>query len=66
MQTSTTPPRIIVHGGVWSIPDELVPAHKQGIQRALETVYPKLESGEINAQEAVVQVVCVFLSTPTN
>jgi beta-aspartyl-peptidase (threonine type) len=30
-------PSLIVHGGAWNIPDELLPECRTGIRRALET-----------------------------
>ena len=58
------PIRLIVHGGAWSIPDEMDTAHLQGVQKALEEVYPALQSG-ISALEAVERAVNILEEDPT-
>lgn len=58
------PIRLIVHGGAWSIPDEMDTAHLDGVQRALELVYPALQAG-ISALEAVEQAVNILEEDPT-
>ncbi|MBX2873308.1 MAG: isoaspartyl peptidase/L-asparaginase [Saprospiraceae bacterium] len=58
------PIRLIVHGGAWSIPDEMDAAHLNGVQKALETVYPALQAG-ISALQAVEQAVNILEEDPT-
>ncbi|NET31663.1 MAG: asparaginase [Cyanothece sp. SIO1E1] len=58
------PIRLIVHGGAWSIPDEMDTAHLQGVQRALGEVYPALQAG-ISALEAVERAVNILEEDPT-
>lgn len=55
--------RLIVHGGAWSIPDEHVNAHLEGVQMAIETVWPRLERG-ISALDAVQAAVEVLEAHP--
>ncbi len=38
-------PVLIVHGGAWAIPDEMVEAHRQGLAHALTRGYSVLERG---------------------
>jgi beta-aspartyl-peptidase (threonine type) len=45
-------PRLIVHGGAWSIPDSLLDAHLEGIRSAVCNIFPQLESG-LSAIDAV-------------
>lgn len=51
-------PVLIVHGGAWDIPDDLVEPHRQGVANALATGYALLEKGasSIDAVEAAVAV----------
>jgi beta-aspartyl-peptidase (threonine type) len=51
-------PTLLVHGGAWAIPDDMVEAHRQGVSRALAAGYLLLESGSsaIDAVEAAVAV----------
>ncbi len=58
------PIRLIVHGGAWSIPDEMDTAHLQGVQRALAEVYPALQAG-ISALDAVERAVNILEEDPT-
>lgn len=58
------PIRLIVHGGAWSIPDEMDTAHLAGVRNALETVYPALQKG-CTAIEAVEQAVNILEEDPT-
>ena len=57
-------PRLIIHGGAWSIPDKFVAAHLRGIQLALGKVYPALKSG-IHAVDAVTMAVALLEDDPT-
>ena len=49
-------PVLLVHGGAWAIPDEMLEAHRQGIAKALATGYSLLEKGgsSVDAAEASV------------
>src|ERR1700739_328030 len=49
-------PILIVHGGAWAIPDDLLEAHEQGVFDALQTGYALLERGAsaVDAVEAAV------------
>lgn len=51
-------PRIIVHGGAWAIPDELVEAHREGCRRAVEVGLAAFARGgdAADAVEAAVRV----------
>jgi L-asparaginase / beta-aspartyl-peptidase len=51
-------PVILVHGGAWAIPEEMIEAHEQGVRRATETGYALLERGAsaVDAVEAAVAV----------
>ncbi len=48
---------LIIHGGAWDIPDELVEAHKTGVSRALAIGWDMLQAGA-TASETVEKVVC--------
>ena len=61
---SKMPIRLIVHGGAWSIPDEMDTAHLHGVERALEVVYPALEAG-MSAIDAVEKAVNILEEDPT-
>ena len=52
-------PRLIVHGGAWSIPDKLDRAHINGVHRAVSEVYPLLTQG-ISALDAVEKAVRIL------
>ncbi len=54
----THTPVLLVHGGAWAIPDDMIDAHKQGVARALEAGYALLERGAsaVDAVEAAVTV----------
>ncbi len=56
-------PSIIVHGGAWDIPDELVEAHLKGCEAAAEKGYNELVGGE-SAVQAVVEAVAVMEDDP--
>jgi beta-aspartyl-peptidase (threonine type) len=49
-------PTLIVHGGAWAIPDDMLEAHEQGVFDALQAGYSLLERGAsaIDAVEAAV------------
>jgi beta-aspartyl-peptidase (threonine type) len=53
MQTN---PILIVHGGAWAIPDDMLEAHEQGVFDALQVGYAMLERGAsaVDAVEAAV------------
>ncbi|HUY81721.1 MAG TPA: isoaspartyl peptidase/L-asparaginase [Acidobacteriaceae bacterium] len=53
MQTN---PVLLVHGGAWSIPDDMLEAHEQGVFDALQVGYSLLERGAsaVDAVEAAV------------
>jgi beta-aspartyl-peptidase (threonine type) len=57
-------PKLIIHGGAWSIPDEYVDAHLNGVRHALEKTYPKLLAG-ISALDAVEYAVRMLEEDPT-
>ncbi len=56
--------RLIVHGGAWSIPDEYVDAHLNGVGKALSEVFPKLQKG-MSAMDGVEQAVNILEADPT-
>ena len=49
-------PILIVHGGAWAIPDDMLEAHEQGVFDALQVGYSVLEGGgsALDAIEAAV------------
>lgn len=49
-------PILLVHGGAWSIPDDMLEAHEQGVFDALQAGYSLLEQGAsaVDAVEAAV------------
>jgi beta-aspartyl-peptidase (threonine type) len=49
-------PTLIVHGGAWAIPDDMLEAHEQGVFDALQAGYSLLERGAsaVDAVEAAV------------
>jgi beta-aspartyl-peptidase (threonine type) len=51
-------PVLLVHGGAWDIPDDMVLDHRQGVARALSVGYQALEKGAsaVDAVEAAVAV----------
>jgi beta-aspartyl-peptidase (threonine type) len=53
-----TPPVLLVHGGAWAMPDDVVEAHENGIANALAAGYTLLEMGAsaVDAVEAAVVV----------
>ena len=54
-----TSPVLLVHGGAWSMPDELVEAHERGVGNALRSGWMVLERGG-SALDAVEAAVCVM------
>lgn len=56
--------RLIVHGGAWSIPDEMDADHLDGVQKAMSRVYPELVQG-LSALDAVEQAVNMLEENPT-
>jgi L-asparaginase / beta-aspartyl-peptidase len=51
-------PILVVHGGAWAIPDDMVEAHQNGVANALRAGYSLLEKGasSVDAVEAAVTV----------
>ncbi|KAL9655505.1 hypothetical protein ABK040_002172 [Willaertia magna] len=65
ISNSNKKPLMIVHGGAWSIPLELEADHINGTKEAIAQVFPKVLSGEINAEEAVIQAICILENDET-
>jgi L-asparaginase / beta-aspartyl-peptidase len=57
-------PKLIVHGGAWSIPDEFVDDHLRGVKNAVASTYPKLMEG-MSAMDAVEYAVNILEADPT-
>ncbi|MEZ4960000.1 MAG: isoaspartyl peptidase/L-asparaginase [Saprospiraceae bacterium] len=57
-------PKLIVHGGAWNIPEEYVADHISGVRRAVELVFPQLDSG-LSALAAVEAAVNILEEDPT-
>lgn len=57
-------PRLIIHGGAWSIPHKYDEAHLNGIRNALNVGYPILDASG-SALDAVEQAVRTLESDPT-
>ena len=51
-------PTLLVHGGAWAIPDDMVEAHRLGVSNALAIGYALLEDGAtaVEAVEAAVTI----------
>lgn len=51
-------PVLLVHGGAWAIPDDMVEAHERGVSNALSAGYALLDKGAsaVDAVEAAVAV----------
>src|SRR5947209_6571500 len=51
-------PILVVHGGAWAMPDEVIAAHENGVRNALEAGWKVLERGgtALDATEAAVMV----------
>jgi beta-aspartyl-peptidase (threonine type) len=52
-------PVLVVHGGAWAIPDDLVEAHRQGVDKAVQGGWNILQKGG-SALDAVEQAVVVM------
>jgi beta-aspartyl-peptidase (threonine type) len=57
-------PRLIVHGGAWSIPDEFEHDHIRGVYSAVSEIYPELQNG-MTALDAVEAAVKILEQDPT-
>lgn len=57
-------PSIIVHGGAWSIPDDLVDDHIRGCESSVNAGFEELLAGA-SAVDAVVEAVAVMEDDPT-
>ncbi len=55
---------LVVHGGAWNIPDDMVQAHRAGIAKALEIGWKLLSNGG-NGVEAVEQTIRSMEDDPT-
>jgi beta-aspartyl-peptidase (threonine type) len=51
-------PTLLVHGGAWAIPDDMIDAHKNGVSNALAIGYALLDDGAtaVDAVEAAVTI----------
>ena len=51
-------PKLLIHGGAWAIPDDMVAAHERGVRNALDAGYSLLHQGAsaVDAVEAAVAV----------
>jgi L-asparaginase / beta-aspartyl-peptidase len=52
-------PAIVVHGGAWAIPDDMVEAHTQGVQNALNKGWHVLEGGGSALDAVEAAIVCM-------
>lgn len=57
-------PRLIVHGGAWSIPENYEQNHINGVYLAVKQTYPDLKNG-MTALDAVEQAVKILEEDPT-
>lgn len=57
--TFKTSPVLVVHGGAWAIPDDMLEAHRSGVATALSAGYRLLERGA-SAVEAVETAVSIL------
>ncbi len=57
-------PRLIVHGGAWSIPEAYEANHVSGVLQAISKVYPRLKKG-MPAFDAVEAAVKILEEDPT-
>jgi beta-aspartyl-peptidase (threonine type) len=64
MKKKNIAPALIIHGGAWDIPDDLVEAHKQGISKALKIGWKILKEGG-SSVEAVEESLIVLEDDPT-
>jgi beta-aspartyl-peptidase (threonine type) len=55
----STHPVLLIHGGAWAIPDELVEAHLNGVREALDAGWRALEKGG-SALDAVEEAVVIM------
>ncbi|MGH9580848.1 MAG: isoaspartyl peptidase/L-asparaginase [Terriglobales bacterium] len=60
----TGPPVLVVHGGAWAIPDDVLDAHEQGVRRAAAEGWRILQSGG-TAVEAVETAVVLMENDET-
>lgn len=60
----SNPPKLIIHGGAWNIPDEYVQAHLEGVNKAAALTFPKLKHG-MSALDAVEFAVNILEEDPT-
>lgn len=63
MKKQTKSPRLIVHGGAWDIPDELVEEHITGVYQAITDIAPQMQQG-MSALEAVEAAVNILEELP--
>ncbi|HET9164472.1 MAG TPA: isoaspartyl peptidase/L-asparaginase [Candidatus Angelobacter sp.] len=52
-------PAIVVHGGAWAIPDDMVEAHTKGVQNALNKGWHVLEGGGTALDAVEAAIVCM-------
>lgn len=52
-------PLLVVHGGAWNIPDDMVVAHEQGVRQALDTGWEVLQRGG-SALDAVEEAIVIL------
>ncbi len=52
-------PVLVVHGGAWAIPDDMVPAHVLGVQNALAKGWHILEGGGTALDAVEAAIVCM-------
>jgi len=52
-------PAIVVHGGAWAIPDDMVEAHTRGVQNALDKGWHILEGGGSALDAVEASIVCM-------
>jgi beta-aspartyl-peptidase (threonine type) len=57
------PQAMIVHGGAWDIPDELVDAHREACLAAVQAGWSALQAGD-TALDAVEQAILVMEDHP--
>ncbi|MBS3819936.1 isoaspartyl peptidase/L-asparaginase [bacterium] len=57
-------PKLIAHGGAWSIPEKFEKAHLRGLRRAVSEIYPQLLTS-ISALDAVEAAVKILEKDPT-
>ncbi len=58
------PPVLLVHGGAWAIPDDMVEAHLNGVRNAMSTGWKILERGG-SALDAVEEAVVIMENDET-